>query len=282
MKWTAFKNVFLVVSVVLVGAGIYFTLTGSHLRLAFDEAVHALPLAVSPGELSNAHSFLQGDCAACHASNGDLSAAKCISCHSNDTTLLQRQPTAFHANITTCRPCHAEHRGRQWHPIQMDHDALAAIALRQIRENKNALPEDRLATEQMLVAIVRGNLPGAEKNPHLNGREAALDCAVCHQTKDHHFGLFGSDCAACHSTQAWTIPEFKHPSATSFDCAQCHQAPPSHYMGCFLGCFRMVSMTVAGQMHARVDQCYLCHQTTSWNDIKGIGFSGYLRCCSFE
>ncbi len=22
----------------------------------------------------------------------------------------------------------------------------------------------------------------------------------------------------------------------------------------------------------RVDQCYRCHQTTSWNDIKGVGF----------
>ena len=50
-------------------------------------------------------------------------------------------------------------------------------------------------------------------------------------------------------------------------CAQCHQAPPSHYMMHF----RMVSMTVAGRMHAQVNQCYLCHQTTSWNDIKGVG-----------
>ena len=36
--------------------------------------------------------------------------------------------------------------------------------------------------------------------------------------------------------------------------------------------FKMVSMKVAGQEHADVTQCFLCHQTTSWNDIKGVGY----------
>jgi hypothetical protein len=52
------------------------------------------------------------------------------------------------------------------------------------------------------------------------------------------------------------------------DCAQCHQAPPSHYMEHF----RMISVMVAGQPHARVEQCFLCHQTTAWNDIKNVGW----------
>ena len=26
-----------------------------------------------------------------------------------------------------------------------------------------------------------------------------------------------------------------------------------------------------GQPHADVRQCFLCHQTTAWNDIKGLG-----------
>jgi len=36
--------------------------------------------------------------------------------------------------------------------------------------------------------------------------------------------------------------------------------------------FKMVSMTVAHMAKAEVNQCFLCHQTTSWNDIKGVGF----------
>ena len=39
-----------------------------------------------------------------------------------------------------------------------------------------------------------------------------------------------------------------------------------------MGHFHMVSMKVAGQHHAQVNQCYLCHQTTAWNDIKGVGW----------
>ncbi|MCB4824912.1 cytochrome c3 family protein [Roseicella aerolata] len=50
--------------------------------------------------------------------------------------------------------------------------------------------------------------------------------------------------------------------AARLDCAQCHQALPSHYM-----MLRMMTR----QESARVEQCYLCHQTDSWNSIKGVG-----------
>ena len=36
--------------------------------------------------------------------------------------------------------------------------------------------------------------------------------------------------------------------------------------------FKMISMSVARMGYAEVNQCFLCHQTTSWNDIKGVGF----------
>jgi hypothetical protein len=39
-----------------------------------------------------------------------------------------------------------------------------------------------------------------------------------------------------------------------------------------MGHFEMVSKTVAGQPHTQVEQCYLCHQTDAWNDIKGVGW----------
>ncbi len=35
--------------------------------------------------------------------------------------------------------------------------------------------------------------------------------------------------------------------------------------------FQMISMKVAGQEHAKVDQCFQCHQTNDWNDIKNVG-----------
>jgi len=104
--------------------------------------------------------------------------------------------------------------------------------------------------------------------PQLQPGEALLNCATCHQTKDRHYGLFGNDCAQCHGTMKWTLLEFRHPSPVSQSCAQCHQAPPSHYMMHF----KMISMTFARVGKAEVNQCFLCHLTTSWNDIKGVGF----------
>ena len=101
-----------------------------------------------------------------------------------------------------------------------------------------------------------------------NGPGQELDCFACHSNRSPHRDLFGRECAECHLTTTWKVAGFKHPSPSSVDCAQCHQAPPSHYMGHF----HMVSMMVAHQHHARVEQCYLCHQTDAWNDIRGVGW----------
>ena len=114
-------------------------------------------------------------------------------------------------------------------------------------------------------------------HPLVSVLEATLDCSSCHSTKDKHLGLFGKDCASCHATTQWTIPAFQHPALRSTDCVQCHQAPPSHYMMHF----EMVDKNIAARDKAsgdaccegvKVNQCYSCHQTTAWNDIKGIGF----------
>jgi hypothetical protein len=145
----------------------------------------------------------------------------------------------------------------------MDHAALAGIGLEKLaaaRPQGGGEARDRLLRP----------FGKTEAGPHpgLSGREAALDCRACHATKDRHQGLFGPDCAQCHGTGKWTIPEFQHPSPRSTECAECHQAPPSHYMEHF----GMVSRRTAGQPHAQVRQCFHCHQTTSWNDILGVGW----------
>ncbi len=220
-----------------------------------------------PGELSQPHAFLEHTCASCHSPVKGVEAASCIVCHANNEALLERQPTAFHAEVPSCAECHLEHQGRDRRPTQMDHGALARISLRQL-EAEGSGGRDNLARQQLLSWSGRYGAPRAPDVPPLKAREALLDCATCHDRKDRHRGLFGEDCSQCHGTSQWTIPEFLHPSPRSLDCDQCHQAPPSHYMEHF----RMVSMRVADQPHAKVNQCYQCHQTTSWNDIKGVGW----------
>ena len=225
--------------------------------------------AVRPGELSQPHAFLGNNCAACHTPVKGVDAKNCIVCHADNTSLLQRQPSAFHATIGECASCHLEHQGRVPRTTQMDHNALAGIAARKVGRD-SASPAGKKDEARVLGWLLsQAKKTAVNPNyPHLTPGEATLNCAVCHSAQDRHRGLFGNDCASCHGTTKWTVAEFRHPSPVSESCAQCHQAPPSHYMMHF----KMVSMTVAHVEKAEVTQCFLCHQTTSWNDIKGVGY----------
>jgi hypothetical protein len=221
----------------------------------------------APGPLTAAHEFMSTNCAGCHEPVAGVSPEQCIACHANDTSLLQRQPTAFHAYVGTCVECHREHDGPAALRAPMDHDALARIGLRLLA----SAPEDsegRLLYSHLFAhGLANEALRAQDTLQTPTARERLLDCYGCHDRQDRHAGQFGRDCSSCHSTSAWTLPEYRHPPPSSTDCAQCHRAPPSHYMGHF----EMVSKRVARVEHADVAQCYLCHQTTSWNDIKSVG-----------
>ena len=237
--------------------------------LHFPRAQVVAQRAVRPGELSQPHAFLENNCAACHTAVKGVEAQSCIVCHADNKSLLQRQPTAFHAEIGECASCHVEHQGRVPRTTLMDHDTLARIGEQKGAREPANTTRTKDGADVLAWVLSQSKKPAANPNyPHVTPSEAALNCATCHGTKDRHVGLLGNDCASCHGTAKWTVAEFKHPPATSQSCAQCHQAPPSHYMMHF----KMVSMTVAHVEKAEVNQCFLCHQTTSWNDIKGVGW----------
>ena len=233
---------------------------------------------VLPGKLSQAHAFLDDNCAACHTPVKGVEAKNCIVCHADNLAVLQRQPSAFHSDIGTCSACHREHQGRAGGNPSMDHQALAQIGLKQLERDTQAgadvaqikrwlkeagdLPQSAFSSSKAFAAVAQSS------TAHLRPEERLLNCATCHQSKDPHRSFFGNDCAQCHATSQWTLPEFRHPSSASQSCAQCHQGPPSHYMMHF----QMMSMKIAHMEKAEVSQCFLCHQTTSWNDIKGVGF----------
>lgn len=248
-KWIFVSLALMVAAAALVTFRVHVTANSSRLQRF-----------TSPGNLSAAHASLQERCSACHTPTRGVEAANCIVCHANNENLLQRQPTAFHANVGQCAECHIEHQGISIRPVVMDHAALARIGLKEL---KTSAPdtENRVAA-QRIYTWIRG------QRGSTNRVDQTLNCYICHSTKDRHSGLFGNDCSQCHVTQTWTIAGYRHPSERSLDCAQCHQAPPSHYMEHF----QMVSMKVAGVENVKVNECYRCHQTTAWNDIKGIGF----------
>lgn len=190
---------------------------------------------VNPGPLSEAHRFLAGECEACHVPHQGVEAQRCLTCHAA-TSFADMPSTRFHAQATACATCHVEHLGRS-KPTQMNHAAL----------------------------LEAGAWLQAQK-PHAGASLAGLDCASCHASKDAHQGLMGSGCVQCHGTESWRIPTFQHPPAASTQCSECHRPPPSHTMMHF----SMVSQRVAGKK-ARVDQCFACHTTDDWNNIRSVG-----------
>lgn len=215
---------------------------------------------VMPGPLSGKHAFLSDRCESCHTPVRGVDAAACISCHAPSAADLAKQSTAFHAAAgTQCSGCHLEHMG-ELRPIRMDHAALLQVAA----AGSGTKLFDRSAADRLTADLKEFlGLPKSERR-----EKAALDCASCHTNREPHRELLGRDCADCHGLASWKIAGFLHPSPTSRDCAQCHQAPPSHYMGHFV----MMDRMITGQEHASVDQCFLCHRTDSFNDIKGTGW----------
>ena len=247
-----------------------FVLWFSHVWHEFDvQDPFNWEAVVEPGQLSEAHAFLSNDCLSCHTPVEGIERDKCVACHANDSHIVARQPTAFHADIKACSNCHVEHRGRRAKITAMDHTALANIGFDMLPNP--TVPFDQGASTLALFEMVLRTQTAVDPlfvHPDVAQNEALLSCSQCHSNDDRHFGLFGEDCVQCHSTQSWSIPSFIHPSSQSRDCNQCHEAPPSHYMQHF----KMISAKVAGESKAKVEACYACHQSTSWNDIKRAGW----------
>lgn len=215
-----------------------------------------LPAAIEPAPLSTKHAFLQGQCSSCHTPFSGIDDAQCASCHSADIRNLATKPaSAFHTQAVQCTGCHSEHLGRP---------ALAVMNHRVLTQanafGDRAAPSDLRA--RLMAYLGDAGLSMAVET------QAALRCASCHSVVDRHRAQFGTGCSDCHSLDTWKIAGFRHPSSTSGFCFECHLAPPSHTMMHF----EMVSKTVSRQPHAQLEQCGVCHQTDSWNNIRGVGY----------
>ncbi len=141
-------------------------------------------------------------------------------------------------------------------PIEMDHAALSRIGFRQLAGSGEEVVNQSAGLARYLNA------------GRASSSQSRLNCTACHANEDPHSGQFGLSCVACHDTERWSIAAFRHPSPRSRDCAQCHGGPPCHRTIHF----REVCAPAAGKPNAKVNECYSCHQSTAWNDIKGVGW----------
>lgn len=207
-----------------------------------SDAVDGWQGLVNPGPLSPAHRSLAQSCESCHTPHKGVEAKNCVACHAG-TEFGDKASTRFHAAAADCTVCHVEHDGGA-SLTRMNHAVLKKPGM------------------------WKGPIPQSVRSGRGNGDPlAVLDCASCHSTRDPHQSFFGAQCSSCHVLTSWRISGFRHPPPSSRECAECHKPAKSHLMGHF----KMVSQKVAGEK-ARVDQCYACHTTDSWNNIAGKGF----------
>jgi len=199
--------------------------------------------------LRNAHAAPALPCSACHR---DLAGFRttptpCSGCHARD----DRHETQLG---TRCESCHDD---RGWTVRAFDH-ARARFPL------------------------VGRHLATACRSCHasLRFKDAASDCAACHDKDDRHRLAFGHGCADCHNARAWALGEYDHERSASFKlegahrkvaCDACHTKPaPAGQRVAPLA-------TACVACHRGRDphdgnfgtRCESCHQPESWKKVFG-------------
>lgn len=173
---------------------------------------------VMPGEVSEAHAKIEGDCGKCHQRLRQTDEnALCLDCH-EEVGADRAAGTGFHGRSPSvqgvdCRACHVEHRGRDadllgLEPTTFDH----------------GLSDFALEGAHTAVACSRCHAAGKAF------REAPGDCIDCHEDDDPHRGRLGRDCASCHTVDGWPHTRFDHSTTgfplegrhTDVSCEQCH------------------------------------------------------------
>ena len=125
-----------------------------------------------------AHADFETQCHWCHQPlRGDL-AMQCLACHTQVADQLKNQ-TGAHGRLIepmACAVCHAEHKGREYDPIQ--------TALENFDHNLTAFP----LTGKHAESACAGCHPGGQYDT------VTPQCVACHEEPTSHAGLYGDDC----------------------------------------------------------------------------------------
>ena len=236
---------------------------------------------ISPGDLSKAHSSLEGvsNCTECHDLGNKVTRSKCLECHKEISSEIKAKK-GYHSTSEVgskdCFTCHNEHHGLNFKLIRFD---------------KTKFDHRKVGFE-------------------LKGKHAQLDCRVCHQPshiqdasrrkrastflglkqsclnchEDHHKGAMSTDCASCHGFNSFKgAVGFNH-NQTRFpllgqhkkvDCAKCHKSEMID--GKMVQKFKGLAFANCTACHKDVHEnkfgpdCKQCHYENSFNSIKSKG-----------
>jgi hypothetical protein len=234
---------------------------------------------ISPGDLSNPHSHLEGisNCTQCHVLGNKVSREKCLVCHIeiNDRTALQK---GYHASSEVkgkeCTVCHSDHHGKNFQLIRFDvakfdHN-LTGYALSAPHAKKQC--EDchniKFITDQKIKT---------KKYTYLGLNQ---ECLACHI--DYHQKTLSSTCLNCHNSDSFKpATKFDHNNArfhlegkhSNVVCIKCHNVEMKD--GKKFQQFRGIQNFSCVGCHKDPHQnkfglnCQQCHNEESFLIIKG-------------
>lgn len=184
---------------------------------------------ISPGELAEAHSHLEGlsNCTKCHILGQKVSNEKCLECH---TELKQRigLQKGYHSSILVktkeCVNCHSDHHGRNFELVRFDISAFkhdfTGYELKGAHKEQDC--SDCHKKEYIAEPKIRD-----KKFTYLG---LGTDCLSCHA--DYHQGTLSERCAECHGNDSFKPALYFDHERTNFrlkgkhagvECSGCHK-----------------------------------------------------------
>ncbi len=236
---------------------------------------------ISPGELTKAHSHLEGlsKCTQCHVLGEQETTSKCLDCHKEINSLID-QNRGYHSSTEVegkkCAECHGEHFGRDFEIIRFDEEefdhGLAGYKL----EGKHAQIK---CADCHKPELIHSKLSQKKEPGTFLG--LGTDCISCHA--DVHQNTLSQNCISCHNQEAFRpAPGFDH-SKSDFpligkhqdvDCAKCHKTTMQN--GRQFQQFAGVKFDNCTQCHEDVHQkkfgndCRKCHDEFSFTQVKTL------------
>jgi hypothetical protein len=237
---------------------------------------------ISPGDLTTAHSKLEGmsNCTKCHELGEQVSKDKCLDCHKEIKSLINAG-RGYHSSSESkskdCWACHSEHNGRNFRIINFNAKSFNHDKAGYTLTGKHAKTkcEDCHKTE-----FISDKELKKRKGTYLGLND---DCESCHE--DYHQKSLGNKCENCHNTEAFRpAPKFDHQKARftltgkhqDVDCIKCHKKETLN--GKEFQRFKDIAFSNCNSCHKDVHNgkfgpdCQSCHQTSSFNTIKGNSF----------
>jgi hypothetical protein len=238
-----------------------------------------LSAQLSPGDLSNSHSNLEGisNCTQCHLLGNKVSDAKCLACHTEIQSRITAQK-GYHssADVTgkSCGSCHIEHNGKNSKLIRFNAEAFNHSLTGYSLTGAHAAKDCPDCHNSGFITVQKLK---SRKNTYLGLNEKCLSCHT-----DYHQQTLPGSCFDCHGTDSFKpASKFNHSTSRfplagkhkTVDCLKCHRKETIN--GKVFQEFRGISFSNCTSCHKDPHQnqfgqnCRQCHTEESFQTVSG-------------